>query len=99
MGYLSNHPSHTLIDIMSPTRVPTPISADPSITGIPLQRKATKVGMCAGLSNSSISQPWSKVSRGEVKMEEMLREWSESGEGEDRLVKRMQQLLTWVSPP
>ncbi|ORX35446.1 NRDE protein-domain-containing protein [Kockovaella imperatae] len=99
VGYLSNHPSQTLMDIMSPTRVPTPVARDRSETlSTPLKLKGTKVGMCFGLSNSSISQPWPKVSRGEAEMSQTLREWSERKEGEEELIKRMQDLLSRSVP-
>ena len=97
VGYLSNHPSQSLIDIVTPTRVPTPLTtSNGDSEGDENKRPkfGTKVGMCFGLSNSSISQPWPKVNAGESAMAKSLKQWTESGGDDDNLVERMMKILS-----
>ena len=82
IGYLSNRPSPTLVDI------PTP--AGPAPAG---QGSGVTVGECKGLSNTPMNQPWPKVTRGEETMTRTLQQWSEGNEGETELIERMMQLL------
>lgn len=86
VGYLSNRPGPTLMDVHSPSRVPAPL---PDEHG----SKPVKVGHCHGLSNTPLSAPWPKVSKGEVRMDQTLREWTEEGENEDALVERLMGML------
>lgn len=75
-----------MLDIHSPSRIPTPLPGEDG-------SRPTKVGQCHGLSNTPLSRPWPKVSKGEVNMDRTLREWTERKEGEDALIERLMGML------
>lgn len=90
VGYLSNRPQPTVMNIHSPSRVPTPL---PQSNGEQGSGSTVKVGECVGLSNTPLSQPWPKVMQGEAKMKETLGEWEAGGEDENQLIERMMEML------
>lgn len=71
IGYLTNRPVPTITQIATPTRPLVPL---PAIEGGEVNQLV--IGDVQGLSNSPMLQPWPKVSKGEVKMSEILSEWS-----------------------
>lgn len=86
VGYLSNRPGPTIMDIHSPSRVPSPLPDQEGET-------PKRVGECVGLSNTPLSQPWPKVTKGEASMCRTLHEWTEGKEDEDQLIERMMEML------
>lgn len=50
-----------------------------------------------GVSNTPMEEPWPKVRDGQTGMDRELREWSETKEGEEELLKRLFRLLRYVS--
>lgn len=86
VGYLSNRPGPTLMELHSPSRMSTPL---PEADG--LSRKPPVE--CHGMSNTPLAQPWPKVSQGEEFMAETLAQWTEGNETQDQLVERLMEML------
>jgi len=80
IGYLSNRPVPTLVDITLASGQST----------LPSQ---VEVGECRGLSNTPMDKPWPKVLRGEENMTRTLQQWSQRNEGENELIERLMKML------
>lgn len=83
MGYLTNRPTPTRIDL-SP-------GSGSSAEGDGLDTH--------GLSNTPLDAPFEKVTRGRSRMRRQLDDWTQSGENENELVDRMMDLLSYVPVP
>lgn len=79
VGYLSNRPQTTRIDL------------SPDFTGPSADNGLMEIH---GLSNTPLKDPFVKVTKGRQRMADELQEWAERQENEPQLIEKMMDLLS-----
>ena len=76
VGYLTNRPMPTRLDLSASLSTPT----DPD---------GNRIVETHGLSNTPLKEPFFKVTEGQTRMGQALKSWSDNDESEEELIERL----------